>query len=89
MFISVLDLNIEETDDSTYFSVTSMDAMENPEERLRFDHNSNYEYGKWIQVRAAKPGDTIPEKFWFCSSNEDISKICDFRIFNIKSKCIL
>ena len=54
MFISVLDLNIEESDDSTYFSVTSMDAMENPEESLRFDHNSNYEYGKWIQARDAK-----------------------------------
>ena len=88
MFISVLDLNIEETDDSTYFSVTSMDAMENPEESLRFDHNSNYEYGKWIQVGDAKPGDKIPE-VWFCSSYEDISKICDFRIFNIKFKCII
>ena len=54
MFISILDLNIEETDDSTYFSVTSMDAMNNPEESLRFDHNKNYEYGKWIQARDAK-----------------------------------
>ena len=64
MFFSVLDLNIEETDDSTYFSVTSMDALENPEESLRFDHNSNYEYGKWIQVRDSKPSDFVPRNFF-------------------------
>ena len=53
MFISILDLNVEKADDLTYFSVTSMDAMDNPEETLRFDHNSNHEYGKWTQVRNA------------------------------------
>ena len=53
MFISILDLNVEKTDDLTYFSVTLMDAMGNPEETLRFDHNSTHEYGKWTQVRNA------------------------------------
>ena len=57
MFISILDLNIEETDESTYFSITSTDSMYNPEESLRFDHNSNYVYGKWNQVRDAKSSD--------------------------------
>ena len=54
MFISILDLNIEETDKSTYFSITPTDSIYNPEESLRFDQNSNHEHGKWIQARDAK-----------------------------------
>ena len=51
MFISIKDLNIEATDDSTYFSITTIDLKHQPEETLRFDKNTLIEYGKWIQVR--------------------------------------
>ena len=49
MFISITDLLIEPTDDSTYFAITPIDTMFQPEETMRFDKNSLIEYGKWIQ----------------------------------------
>ena len=49
MFISITDLLIEPTDDSTYFAITPIDIMFQPEETMRFDKNSLIEYGKWIQ----------------------------------------
>ena len=51
MFISITDLNIEQTDDSTYLAITSIDVMLQPQETMRFDKNTLIEYGKWIQVR--------------------------------------
>ena len=51
MFISITDLNIEPTDDSTYLTITSIDAMFQHQETMRFDKNTLIEYGKWIQVR--------------------------------------
>ena len=51
MFISILELNIEPTDDSTYFSIIPIDAMNRLEEPMRFDKNTIIEYKKWIQVR--------------------------------------
>ena len=54
MFISITHLNIEATDNSTFFSVTPIDSMHNPEESIKFDIDSNYDNGKWIQVRNAK-----------------------------------
>ena len=51
MFISITDLNIEPTDDSTYLAITSIDVMLQPHETMRFDKNTLIEYGKWIQVR--------------------------------------
>ena len=56
MFIAITELNIDENDNSTYFSVTSMDAMYSPDESKKFDRNSNYKYGQWFQVRDTKPG---------------------------------
>ena len=51
MFISIEDLNIEETDESSYFSITTIDLKHQPEKTLRFDKYTLIEYGKWIQVR--------------------------------------
>ena len=50
MFITITDLNIEPTDDSTYFSITPTDLMHQPEQTMRFDKNTIIEYRKWIQV---------------------------------------
>ena len=51
MFISINDLNIEPTDESTHFSITPIDIMHQPEETMRFDKNTIIENGKWIQIR--------------------------------------
>ena len=49
MFISITDLNIPDYDDSTYFSVTNIDWMQQPAGTLKFDGNGDYEVGQWIQ----------------------------------------
>ena len=54
MFIAITELNIDENDNSTYFSVTSMDAMYGPDESMKFDRNSTYKNGQWFQVRDKK-----------------------------------
>ena len=51
MFVSIIELNIEPTDDSTYFSITPIDTMNRPEETMKFDKNTIFENGKWIQAR--------------------------------------
>ena len=51
MFISITDLLIEPTDDSTYFAITPIDDMFQPEKTMRFDKNTPIEYGRWIQLR--------------------------------------
>ena len=56
MFIAITELNIDENDSSTYFSVTSMDAMYSPDKTLKFDRNSTYKNGQWFQVRDKKHG---------------------------------
>ena len=54
MFIAITELNIDEDDNSTYFSVTALDAMFRPDGSLKFDRDSNYKYGQWFQVRDTK-----------------------------------
>ena len=54
MFISIKDLKIEPIDEFTYFSITPIDIMHQPEETIRFDKNSIIENGKWIQIRFSK-----------------------------------
>ena len=54
MFISINDLNIEPTDESTHFSITPIDIMHQPEETMRFDKNTIIENRKWIQIRFRK-----------------------------------
>ena len=49
-----MDLNIESTDNSTYFSITSLDIMHKPEKTMTFDKNTAIEYRKWIQDRLCK-----------------------------------
>ena len=49
-----MDLNIESTDNSTYFSITTLDIMQKPEKTMRFDKNTVIEYRKWIQDRFRK-----------------------------------
>ena len=51
MFVLITDLNIDPTDDSTYFAITPIDTMFQPEETMRFDKNTPIEYGRWIQAR--------------------------------------
>ena len=51
MFISITDLKIPDKDDSTYFSVATIDSMQQPGETLKFDRNEEYEFGQWIQQR--------------------------------------
>ena len=51
MFVSITDFNIDPTDDSTYFAITPIDNMFQPEKTLRFDKNTPIEYGRWIQDR--------------------------------------
>ena len=51
MFVSIIELSIEQTDYSTYFSITPIDTMNRPEETMRFDKHTIFEYGKWIQAR--------------------------------------
>ena len=48
MFISITDLDIEETDDS-HILITLIDATGKPEDTKRFNRKTNYD-GKWIQV---------------------------------------
>ena len=47
MFISITDFDTDETDDS-YFLITVIDSLGQPEETKRFD-NTNYAVEKWIQ----------------------------------------
>ena len=42
---------MKETDDSAQILITVIDLMGKPEETKRFDKKTNYEYGKWVQVR--------------------------------------
>ena len=51
MFISINDLNIEPTDESTHLSITPIDIMHKAEETMRFDKNTIIDNGKWIQFR--------------------------------------
>ena len=51
MFISITDLNIPDNDNSTYFSVSIIDAMQEPGETLKFDKNNIDDFGRWIQAR--------------------------------------
>ena len=50
MFISITDFDMEETFDSSRILITVIDEMGKPEEIKRFDINTNYDHGKWIQV---------------------------------------
>ena len=50
MFISVTDFDLAEMDDFSYILITTIDAMNKPEEIKRFDRKTNIDYGKWIQV---------------------------------------
>ena len=54
MFISISDLNIEEEDEKSYFSITPLDVNGNPEKTLRFRQVTNFKNGKWLQVRFYK-----------------------------------
>ena len=56
IFISLEDLIFEEFDDFTYFSVTGLDTMNQPEETVRFDKStiiSDFinENSRWIQAK--------------------------------------
>ena len=56
MFIEITELNIDENDHSTYLSVTPMDAMYDPVKSIKFERNSNYKYGQWLQARILDSG---------------------------------
>ena len=49
MFISIIDFDIKEKDDSSYILIITIDTMGRPEKTQRIDR-TNFEYGKWIQV---------------------------------------
>ena len=49
MFISIIDFDIKEKDNSSYILIIAIDAMGKPEKTQRIDR-TNVEYGKWIQV---------------------------------------
>ena len=49
MFISIIDFDIHETDDSQIL-ITILDTMGKPEDTKIFDKNTNYDNGNWIQV---------------------------------------
>ena len=56
IFISLEELIFKEFDDSTYLSVTGIDAKNQPEETIRFDKNTiitDYinENSRWIQAK--------------------------------------
>ena len=56
IFIWLEDLFFEEFDDSTYFTVTSINMMNQPEETIRFDKStimSDFinENSRWIQAK--------------------------------------
>ena len=53
MFISIKDFNTGKDSDST-FSIIMIDPMQQPEETLKYDKNTNLNYQKWIQVRNSK-----------------------------------
>ena len=50
MFISITDLKMEETDDTTHILVMAIDSMGKPEEIKIFDKKRNFEYGVWIML---------------------------------------
>ena len=54
LFISVIDFDLAETDDSSHILITVIDAMNKPEETKRFDRKTNNDNGKWIQVGYSK-----------------------------------
>ena len=50
LFISVIDFDMKETDDSSHILITVIDEMGRPEETKRFDRKTSDDFGKWIQV---------------------------------------
>ena len=66
MFILITDLDIKDTDDSTYFSITYIDTKGKPEGSLKFDKNSRNRT-RWIQVRDWK-GVTFKGHHWEITS---------------------
>ena len=63
MFISITDLEIPDKDDSTYFSVATIDSMQQPGETLKFDRNRDYELEQWIQQRVPQNNPQISHNF--------------------------
>ena len=51
MYVKIIDLNISEVNGSTYFSITTIDNMEQPEETFKFDSNNKVDYKEWQQDR--------------------------------------
>ena len=49
MFISIVDFDVDKTDDS-YILITVIDSMGQPEETKRFDNKTHYYIEDWIQV---------------------------------------
>ena len=70
MFISITDLIIPDNDNSTYFSVSIIDAMQEPGETLKFDKNNIDDFGQWIQARNHRTqNQMVASKFLFIDSH--------------------
>ena len=51
MYVKIQNLTIEGVNGSTYFSITTIDYMEQPEETFKIDNNTYADYGEWKQDR--------------------------------------
>ena len=64
MFISITNFDSNQTD-SSHILITVVDSFGQPEKTIRFDEKTNFEYGKWIQVRFSE----IPKMYEFPNLN--------------------
>ena len=51
MYVKIQNLTIEGVNGSTYFSITTIDNMEQPEETVKIDYNTYVDYEEWKQDR--------------------------------------
>ena len=50
MFISIKIFLIDERDNFTHISITSIDSNGEPEQAKKFDRKTDYQNGEWIQA---------------------------------------
>ena len=64
MFISIKIFLIDERDNFTHISITSIDSNGEPEQAKKFDRKTDYQNGEWIQAWLFKTPNSmiVPER---------------------------
>ena len=78
MFISFTDFDMGQTD-SSYFSITVIDPMGQPEETIRFDRKTNDVEEEWIQAGFLK--NRLEIEFWLYNFFKALLSYLDQRQF--------